>query len=305
MLADSFYAGNQAADPADYQINGNTFAGGPVKRFDGFPVYQGVHFHNYPPVPFFFVPLYFAVNHFDYFLAGVDRRNNQLSIGCMFRVSGQSVEQFRHIVCKQIVCGQVTVVGINFCRNRIIVTGTEMQIPLQLVMLLANNQRQFRVCFKTDKSIHHVCADIFKRPCPADIVFFVETRLQFNKNRNLFALLHGVHKRLYYRRIAAYTVKGLLDGKYMWVICRLVDKIDNGLKRVVGMVQQLIPLTYRAEDIASHLLFDRIVRSKRLVLELRLLDAHHLHEVARPKGTGYLIKAFRIDFEVFYQNLPH
>ena len=62
-----------------------------------------------------------------------------------------------------------------------------------------------------------MAACFFEFSRPNDIIFFIKSCFKFDKNGNLFAVFCCCRKRSNDRRVAAYTVKCLFDGKHIWI----------------------------------------------------------------------------------------
>ena len=73
---------------------------------------------------------------------------------------------------------------------------------------------------------------------PLDVVRLVEAGFQLHQRGDLLPVLRGLDESADERGIAAGAVKRLLDRKHLRIAGGLLDKIDDGLKRVVGMVEQ-------------------------------------------------------------------
>ena len=83
---------------------------------------------------------------------------------------------------------------------------------------------------------------------PLDVVGFVEAGLEFDERGNLLAVVRGLDERTHERRVATGAVERLLDGEDLGVAGGLLDKIDDGLERIVGVMQEYILNAQRIEN---------------------------------------------------------
>ena len=87
-----------------------------------------------------------------------------------------------------------------------------MHITADAVLLPADHKRDLAVGFQAYQTIDDMAACFLQHFCPDDIVLLIETGFQLHENRNLLAVLCCLSQSCDDRRIAADTVKGLLDG---------------------------------------------------------------------------------------------
>src|SRR5215210_9211120 len=89
----------------------------------------------------------------------------------------------------------------------------------------------------------------FTKPLgPLDVVLFVKPGFDFYYRRHLFAALAGFNQCLRNRRLFPRAVETHLNGQYLRVVSRYVDKIDDRSKGAVWMMEQHILLFDRVED---------------------------------------------------------
>src|SRR5262249_52506746 len=95
--------------------------------------------------------------------------------------------KFRTVRSKIRICRKQAEVRIDFCRSRIVVPVSEMNITTQGVAFLTYNKRQLGMRLESYNAVDDMRARFFQAPRPEDVVFFVETRFQFNQHLNLLA----------------------------------------------------------------------------------------------------------------------
>ena len=81
------------------------------------------------------------------------------------------------------------------------------------------------------------------------LILLVEPGLQLNDRRHLFAVLGGPPQRPNDRGVFPDPVKRLLDREHVGIIGRRVQKIHDHSERVVGVVQEHVPLADDRKDI--------------------------------------------------------
>ena len=98
-------------------------------------------------------------------------------------------------------------------------------------------------------AVDHVGARILEPSGPADVRGLVEARGQFDHHRHLLSALRRGHERLHHLRVGSGTIEGLLDGEDLGVGRGLLDEVEDGLERLVGMVKEHIATGEHGEEI--------------------------------------------------------
>ena len=88
------------------------------------------------------------------------------------------------------------------------------------------------------EAVHDVNAGASSSCCPADIVLFVETGLQLEKNCDLLATVHSTAQRCRDGGVPSHSIEALFDGKRIWVGRGLVKKVNDDVKRVERVVEE-------------------------------------------------------------------
>ena len=79
---------------------------------------------------------------------------------------------------------------------------------------------------------------VFELARPLDVVGLVKARFNFYKYSNLLTSARGFDQRFDDRRVTGCAVKSLFDSKYLGVMRRLIEKVDDGLEAFVWVVQE-------------------------------------------------------------------
>ena len=139
---------------------------------------------------------------------------------------------------------------------------------------------------------------------PDNIVFFVKTRLQLDENRHLLAIFCRLRQRCNDRRIAADTIKRLLDRKNIRIICCLTDQVDHRLERLIRMVKQNIPLFDRFKNIAfTDQLRNRLWSIRNIAKFIFSFQTVQLHEEGKIQRTIDLKHIFTCRIQLALQNI--
>ena len=146
-----------------------------------------------------------------------------------------------------------------------------MHITADTVIFAPDHHQCLAVDFEPRDAVNDVCSRLCKFTGPDDIVFFIETRLELDQNRNLFAVPRRLDQRLYHRGVAADTVQSLLDRQHVRVLRRLFQQLDDRIERLVGMMHNERTLfAYRGKHVSCSQQMRRLERRKRFVDQLRI-----------------------------------
>ena len=118
-------------------------------------------------------------------------------------------------------------------------------------MLAADHQRGLAVGLEADDAVDDVDAGLLEHPGLVDVVLLVEPGLQLDQGRDLLAVLGGAGQRVDDRVGVGGAVEGHLDGQDLGVLGGLLDELDHGAERFVGMVDQDVPLANGGEDVLA------------------------------------------------------
>ena len=70
-----------------------------------------------------------------------------------------------------------------------------MHITADAGLFSSNDQSDLAVCLETDKTVDYMTAGFFEHFCPDDVIFLVESGLQFHQYGNLFTIFCCLCKR--------------------------------------------------------------------------------------------------------------
>lgn len=186
-----------------------------VKVFDHFVVDDGVHLDDDVPRIFFRGNTRLAVDQENDLFEHVERRDDELVPIRRSRETRDDVEQRGDIGCQHLVVGEIPDIGIETRRLVVVVSSAEMHITADTVIFAPDHHQCLAVDFEPRDAVNDVCSRLCKFTGPDDIVFFIETRLELDQNRNLFAVPRRLDQRLYHRGVAADTVQSLLDRQHV------------------------------------------------------------------------------------------
>src|SRR5207244_3587404 len=105
------------------------------------------------------------------------------------------VEQLRAVHSEIRLTGEESEIRVDAGRHRIVIAGTEMNVPADGIAFLTYDERDFGMRLESEHSINDVGSGLLQTSRPEDVVLFIESRLQFHKNGNLLPKLGGLDER--------------------------------------------------------------------------------------------------------------
>src|SRR5499426_958277 len=188
-LAAAGPAGAQAADAADDQVYRHALARGRVHFLDHRRVGHAVELGDDSGGASGLEVGDFAADHLGDRFAQVDRRDQQLAVALLTRVSGQVVEQLRNVFAEILVGGEEPEVGVDARRDRVVVARAEVDVAAQFVLLLAHDERHLCMGLQSDQTVYDVDSGLLQSLRPLDVRLFIEAGFEFDQHRDLFAVL--------------------------------------------------------------------------------------------------------------------
>lgn len=164
-------------------------------------------------------------------------------------IAGEEVEESRGILTEFLFAGEEAEIGVESCCGRVIVAGSEVDIASDSVVLASNDQGGLAVGFQSNHSINNVYTSILKHSSLDDIVFFVESGLNFDKHRDLLAIFGGPAEGIDDRVVLSGAVEGHLDGQDLRIFGGLFDEAGDGTKGFVGVMDELVGFADELEDV--------------------------------------------------------
>jgi len=147
VFAQPWDTGAEAADPADEELDGDSFLGASVKRLDDLRVDEGVGFDKDSGRAAGTVVGGFPVNEFEEARGKIKRGDEEfVEVGC-FRHSRQDVEKRSDFGGQGGETGEQAEVGVEAGGAGMIVSCTEVQIGLEMVLFPADDEEDFAVGF--------------------------------------------------------------------------------------------------------------------------------------------------------------
>ena len=179
-----------------------------------------------------------------------------------------------------------------------------MHVAPYSVFLPPYHKRDLTVGLQAYQSIDHMAARLLQHSGPDDVVLLVKAGLQLHQHRHLLAVLSGQRQSGDDGRIAADPVQCLLDGQHLRISGRLTDELHHGLKGLIWMVQQNIPLADLVEDHTAHWQPGHLLGNELQRLQmLEALQTVHLHQHGQIQRPLYDINVLLLYVQLLPQNL--
>lgn len=242
IFTETFDVGDKVADAADDEVDFDSGSGGAIKIIDCFLINKAVDLYNDASG---FSGAGVAGLGVDVSLDGVveikGRNQKFFEVGSDGE-SGEGIEEIGHFVGDFTAGGKEAEVGVKAGGFGVVVSGAEVGVAPQVAAFAADHHTGFAMGLESNDAINDMDALVFELAGPFDVVGFIEAGLEFNEDGDLFPVAGGFDEGLHDGRIAGGAVKGLLNGKDGGVVGRLTDEIDERLKAVVGLMQEVVAL---------------------------------------------------------------
>ncbi len=122
--------------------------------------------------------------------------------------------------------------------------------------------------------------------------------LELDDRRHLLSTLRRAHQRLDDRRIPARSVERLLDREDLGIVGCAGDEVDDGVERLVRVLQQHVLLADDGEDVVGLAQGRHGVRLERFVVKRPVLDARKGEEVPHVEHAAHVVDVLvRIELE--------
>ena len=179
-----------------------------------------------------------------------------------------------------------------------------MHISADAILFSSYHQRDLAVGLQSHQTIDHMTACPLQHFCPGNIILLIKTGLQFYQNRYLFSIFCCLSQSRDNRRIAADTIKGLLNSQHILIFCCLPHKIHHRIKGLVWMMHQDIPFTDCLENICTPIQFWHWLRSIfRCLISIKSIQSIHLHQESQIQRSANPVYAIFFDCKLFFQDL--
>ena len=192
----------------------------------------------------------FPIDALDHFPSQCRGSDQQSGVGDLARISCQSIEEVRDVGADDGIAGEIAQGGIDTTRHDVIVPGAEVNIAPDPIGIPSDDQTDLRMGLEPAHTIDDVHAFVFQLPSPLDIVFFIESGLQFDKDGHLLPVDAGFHQCVDDGRSWIETIECLFDREDVWIIGRFADEIHNWHETIIWMIQQYVLLSHCVEDAA-------------------------------------------------------
>ena len=205
----------QAADPSNQKIDFYARMGSLIQCLYDIRVAQGIHLGADKCLFTCLGILSLTLDHIKETVLHPDRSDQQAEPFLRLRITGEHVENGRRIRSYLRIACKDAAVCVQLCSGIIVVTGSEMYISANTILLTADHHRDLAVNFKSEQTVNNMAAGFLKHFRPNNVMFLVKTGLQLYEDRDLLAALCGTCQSRNDRRISAHTVQGLFDGQYI------------------------------------------------------------------------------------------
>ena len=207
-----------------------------------------------------------------------------------FAHAGQFLEHAVHIFTDIRLGGHQAVVGVHARIAGMVVTGAQVHITHQLVLLAAYHQNHFGMGFIADNAIHHYRTGFLQHVGNHDIGFFVEAGTQFNDRSDFLAITRRFSQYLHNFRVRTTAIQGLFNCQHMRIFGRFFEQADHRLKRIKRMMQQYILLFQHLKNWFLLAKYRRNHRTKNRIFQFRTVKTGgETRQVNRATGLIQLL----------------
>ena len=152
-------------------------------------------------------------------------RDHELAVAGRRHGASQFVVQGRHISTQFPIAAENAQVLINSGSAFVVVSGSNVDIAANAVLLLANDEGQLDMSLQPLHTIGDVHPLSLKQSAPGDVGRFIEARGDLNQHHHLFALACRFQQRLDDRRLAAGAIDGQLNCQHLRVNRRTLQEM--------------------------------------------------------------------------------
>ncbi len=117
------------------------------------------------------------------------------------RIPGKGIEKVRDVLAYEWVACQVTMIGIEFSCDSIIVSCAHVHIILDAFFFGSDHKAHLGMGLAPWKTVSHINPFALKFLCPTYIILLVKARFKFHQDCYLFSPVCCLHKGLNNSRI--------------------------------------------------------------------------------------------------------
>ena len=198
------------------------------------------------------------LNHPDKLLFHLDRRHLEIVEALVFGKSRQDMEKGDRVPAKLLPGGEVTYVGIDLGGRFVVVAGGVVLVDFQFVPRFSDNLGDLGMDFEAGDAVDDVCARLFERLGPDQIVLFVKTRFELDHRGDLLSVVGSVDQRLDDRRVFPHAVEGHPDGEDFGILGSLLNHANDRFEALIRLQDRHILFV---QNLVDRLLF--VKRRKR------------------------------------------
>ena len=294
----------QHAGTAHQQVNLDAHLSGPDQGVDDLLVGQGVHLRDNSCLASARCQLRQIVDFLDQFGVQVKRcQQHPVQLG-QAAVTGQVDKDVFDISRQQWISSQVTPVGVQARRSRVVIAGGQVRVPFELFALAARDEHHLGVRLQTNDAIQNLSADRLQHLGPVDVGLFVKAGFQLHDHGHFLAAPNCLAQQVHQFGVATGTVNGLLDSEHLGVVDGFAQETQHGVKTLERLMQH---------DIARFELFKKrdaggqLCRVARLVgwkAELgRIHQVDQLRQAHQIDGAGNPVQGAFRQFKLLEQEI--
>ncbi len=175
-------------------------------------------------------------------------RDDQLVPVVRLGVARQEVEERAGILAELATTGEEAQVGILPRGRRVVVPGGQVDVPPDAVVFAADDQGRLAMGLESDDPVDDVDARLLEHAGLVDVVLLVESGLELDQGRHLFAILGGTRQGGDDRVGLGRAVEGHLDRQRLGIFRGLLEKLHDRAERLVRVVDQDIVVADGGEN---------------------------------------------------------
>ena len=212
-----------------------------------------------------------------------ERGDEQRAVVVDLGVRGEVVEDDVRALGDLRVGGEQAEVGVEAGGDGVVVAGAEVAVAAgDAVFVVADEQGELAVGLEAEDAVEDLDAGVFEVARPADVGGFVEAGHEFNDDSHVL-VLRGIDERLEDGRVVAGAIQSLLDGEDARIGGARLDKSDDAVVGVEGVVEHDVAVAQIVEEIGGAAAEAQLARHEGLELEIGTVgvavEVHQAREV--------------------------
>ena len=166
------------------------------------------------------------------------------------RVASQVVKQVDDVACERWIAREEPDIGIESGRAHVVIAGADVRVTAQSGRLLAHDQRRLGMRLQAAYAKDHMGASPFQLRGPVQVALLVESGLELDHARHLFARFGRLDQRSDKGRVIANPIDGHLDRDRSGIVRGRADEVFHaGIEAVVRVVHEQVVGPNRIKDV--------------------------------------------------------